>query len=93
MKLPLWPMAVDFTKPGTDDEIALVADGRGLHEARDIGVGYRQRSPDPVRQFAQTAAQDDADLGSETTETAFEVLYRLVYYCHSVVHILCVYFP
>ena len=50
-----------FPAQGADDEVSLVADGRGHGEAGELAVRDDERILDLVGQFSETASEDDAD--------------------------------
>ena len=51
-----------FPAEGADDEVPLVADGRGHGESGEFVVGDDEGVLDLVGQHAEAAAEDDADL-------------------------------
>ena len=63
---------------GADDEIPLVADGRGDRETGDVLVGDDERVRDLVGQLAEAAAQHDADFGLPAGEDADQVIRRIL---------------
>ena len=63
-----------FPAESADDEIALVADGGGDGESRDVAVGDGEGLFDFVGQFAKAAAQDDAHFGLPRDDPGTQVV-------------------
>ena len=63
---------------GADDEIPLVADGRGDRETGDVLVGDDERVRDLVGELAEAAAEHDADFGLPAGEDADQVIRRIL---------------